>query len=170
MLVSAELLLHANMDASVTRTPCPLNTQQVSRMSLMFLFGLIGLFIGGLRGLVVGAALGFVVGIAMRKVVVKNLASVQEQFFESTFTVMGALSKADGVVSRDEISTAESIFARLNFSDDQRRLAMVAFSRDLYINHHASKAATADPRPAQASDAREVGRLHAEVYAIVSLR
>lgn len=98
-------------------------------MSLMFLFGLIGLLIGGLRGLVAGAVIGYVLGLTTRKVLTRNLASVQEQFFESTFMVMGALSKADGVVSRDEISAAESIFARLNLSDAQRRLAMAAFSR-----------------------------------------
>lgn len=98
-------------------------------MSLMFLFGLVGLLIGGLRGMVAGAALGYVIGLVMRKVVAKKLVAVQGQFFESTFTVMGALSKADGVVSRDEIATAESIFARLNLSDEQRRSAMAAFSR-----------------------------------------
>ncbi|MFL6620508.1 MAG: co-chaperone DjlA [Povalibacter sp.] len=98
-------------------------------MSLMFLFALIGLFIGGLRGLIMGAAIGYVIGLAMRKVVVTNLASVQEQFFESTFAVMGAMSKADGVVTRDEIATAESIFTRLNLSAGQRQAAMAAFSR-----------------------------------------
>lgn len=98
-------------------------------MSTMFLFGLIGLLIGGLRGMLAGAALGYVVGLVLHQIVVKKLGSVQAQFFESTFTVMGALSKADGVVSRDEISAAESIFARLNLSDEQRRSAMAAFSR-----------------------------------------
>ncbi|HEY6643737.1 co-chaperone DjlA [Povalibacter sp.] len=98
-------------------------------MSLMFVFGLIGLSIAGLRGMLIGAALGYVAGLVTHKVVVGNLASVQSQFLESTFTVMGALSKADGAVSRDEIAAAESVFAKLNLSDEQRRSAMAAFSR-----------------------------------------
>jgi DnaJ like chaperone protein len=129
VLASAGRHFHTNMAVSLTPPSLPLNLPWVSRMSLMFLFGLFGLFIGGLRGMVVGAAIGYVIGLATRKFVANNLASVQEQFFESTFTVMGALSKADGVVSRDEIATAESIFARLNLSDEQRGLAMAAFSR-----------------------------------------
>ncbi len=98
-------------------------------MSLMFLFGLIGLLVGGLRGLIMGAALGYVIGLVARTVVGGQLASVQGQFLESTFAVMGALCKADGVVSRDEIAIAESMFARLNLSAEQRRSAMAAFSR-----------------------------------------
>jgi DnaJ like chaperone protein len=98
-------------------------------MSLMFVFALLGLFIAGLRGMIVGAVIGYVIGLASRKVIVGNLASVQAQFFESTFAVMGALSKADGVVTRDEIATAESIFAKLNLSSEQRQSAMAAFSR-----------------------------------------
>src|SRR4051812_34407156 len=98
-------------------------------MSLLFVFGLIGFSVGGLRGLIVGAVLGYFVDLTMRKAVVGNLASIQTQFFESTFAVMGALSKADGVVTRDEIATAESVFAKLNLSAEQRQSAMAAFSR-----------------------------------------
>ncbi len=98
-------------------------------MSLTFLFGLIGFFIGGPGGMVAGALLGYVIGLATSRVVAGNLASVQEQFLESTFAVMGALCKADGEVTRDEIAIAESMFARLNLSDEQRRSAMAAFSR-----------------------------------------
>jgi len=98
-------------------------------MSLMFLFGLIGLLIGGLRGMLAGAALGYVIGLATRTIVSGNLASVQGQFLESTFAVMGALCKADGVVSRDEIAVAESMFAQLRLSDEQRQAAMAAFGR-----------------------------------------
>ena len=98
-------------------------------MSLMFDFALVGLFIGGVRGLLIGAAIGYVVELAMRKAAVGKLASIHEQFFESTFAVMGAFSKADGVVTGDEIAAAESIFARLNLSYEQRQAAMAAFTR-----------------------------------------
>jgi DnaJ like chaperone protein len=98
-------------------------------MSTIFLFALIGLLIGGFRGLLVGAVVGYVAGWALRNVIGKGLAMVQAQFLESTFAVMGALCKADGAVTRDEIAIAESMFARLHLTGEQRESAMAAFSR-----------------------------------------
>lgn len=98
-------------------------------MGLAFLLALIGLITGGFRGLVIGLVLGYVVNWAVRTFLLRKLGDVQKQFLESTFAVMGAVCKADGVVTRDEIATAESLFARLNLSADQREAAMAAFSR-----------------------------------------
>jgi DnaJ like chaperone protein len=98
-------------------------------MSAIFLFGLLGLFLGGFRGMVVGAAIGYAIGLATRSVLGNKLFQVQAQFLESTFAVMGALCKADGVVTRDEIATAENMFARLNLSEEQRTTARAAFGR-----------------------------------------
>src|SRR5690606_7070879 len=41
----------------------------------------------------------------------------------------GALCKADGVVTRDEIATAEAMFTRLQLSGEQRERAKAAFNR-----------------------------------------
>ena len=98
-------------------------------MSFVFILGLLGLLIGGLRGMVIGAALGYAAGWVMREVVGKRLAQVQSQFLETTFAVMGALCKVDGVVTRDEIATAEAMFARLQLSGEQREAARAAFNR-----------------------------------------
>jgi DnaJ like chaperone protein len=98
-------------------------------MSVIVLSALIGLFVAGVRGLLIGAALGYAANWVLQNVVRKRLALVQAQFLESTFAVMGALCKADGVVSRDEIQVAESLFARLNLSGEQRQSAMAAFGR-----------------------------------------
>jgi DnaJ like chaperone protein len=98
-------------------------------MSVTFLFALIGLFIAGFRGLVVGAAIGYAASFVLRNFVVARLAGVQSQFLESTFAVMGALCKADGVVSRDEIAIAEAMFTRLHLSGEQREIAKAAFNR-----------------------------------------
>ncbi len=98
-------------------------------MSATFLFGLIGLFIGGFRGMVIGAAIGYALGIGLKSMLGNKLFQVQSQFLESTFAVMGALCKADGVVSRDEIAIAESMFVRLNLSEQQRSTARAAFGR-----------------------------------------
>lgn len=98
-------------------------------MSVTILFALIGLFVGGVRGLIVGAALGYAVSWGMRNIVGNKLALVQAQFLDSTFAVMGALCKADGVVTRDEIAIAEAMFARLHLSGEQRESARAAFNR-----------------------------------------
>lgn len=98
-------------------------------MSPLFLFALIGFLFGGLRGLMVGVAMGFIASWVLRHVVVRKLVAVQAQFLDSTFAVMGALSKADGVVTRDEIATAEQMFTRLNLSGEQRAAAKAAFNR-----------------------------------------
>ena len=98
-------------------------------MPVIVLFALIGLFVAGIRGLLVGAAIGYGASWVLQNVLGKRLALVQAQFLDSTFAVMGALCKADGAVSRDEIRVAESMFARLNLSSEQRQSAMAAFSR-----------------------------------------
>jgi DnaJ like chaperone protein len=98
-------------------------------MPLSFLFALFGLFIGGFRGLLIGAAIGYAAGWVLRKFIRDRLIAVQAQFLESTFAVMGALCKADGVVTRDEIAVAESMFEKLHLSGEQRETAKAAFAR-----------------------------------------
>jgi len=98
-------------------------------MGFVFALGLLGLLFGGLRGLVVGALLGlgirWVLGTALRS----GLEQTQSSFLEVTFAVMGALSKADGVVTRDEIQAAQRVFDMLRLSDVQRTQARAAFNR-----------------------------------------
>ncbi|MDY6945432.1 MAG: co-chaperone DjlA [Pseudomonadota bacterium] len=98
-------------------------------MSVIVLFALVGLFVAGVRGLLIGAALGYGASWALQNALGKKLALLRAQFLESTFAVMGALAKADGTVSREEIRVAESMFARLNLSSGQRESAMAAFDR-----------------------------------------
>ena len=98
-------------------------------MPLTFLFGLIGLLVGGLRGLVWGLAIGYAAGWLLRYFLTKSLSVVQSQFLETTFAVMGAVCKADGVVTRDEIRATESLFERLHLGPEQRAVAMAAFAR-----------------------------------------
>ena len=92
-------------------------------MPIGFLLALIGLMAGGVRGLFIGFVIGYLATWILKTVLVKKLASVQTQFLESTFAVTGALCKADGVVTRDEIAIAESMFDRLHLSGQQREHA-----------------------------------------------
>lgn len=91
--------------------------------------GLIGYLIGRIPGMLVGAALGFWLGRVARQRLVGHGRAIQAQFLESTFAVMGALCKADGQVTRDEIRVAETLFDRLRLSGERREAAKAAFNR-----------------------------------------
>ena len=95
-------------------------------MPLILVVALIGL---GFRGMIVSLVLSYALSWLARKVVVQKLASIQEHFLETTFAVMGAVCKADGVVTRDEIAMAESFFVRLRLSPERKEQAKAAFAR-----------------------------------------
>ncbi|BES72373.1 co-chaperone DjlA [Marinobacter nanhaiticus D15-8W] len=99
-------------------------------MFLAIIFGgLIGYSFGRFPGLLIGAVAGYFLAKALTRKLRQGLFQVQSQFLESTFSVMGALCKADGVVTRDEIQVAETLFSRLRLSDAQRETAKAAFQR-----------------------------------------
>ncbi|WP_376691795.1 co-chaperone DjlA [Wenzhouxiangella sp. EGI_FJ10409] len=92
--------------------------------------GLVGLLAGGSGGLIAGALLGYGVGYLMTRVLLpRGLGAIQRQFLDSTFAVMGALCKADGQVTRDEIRVAEQYFGKLGLSSEQRQAARASFNR-----------------------------------------
>lgn len=98
-------------------------------MGLIFLGGFIGLLAGGPPGLLAGALLGYAAGVVLQKTVVGGLRVAQAQLLESTFSIMGALCKADAVVTRDEILAVEQVFKMLNVRGEQREDAKAAFNR-----------------------------------------
>ena len=97
-------------------------------MFLVVIGALLGALFGGFAGLLIGAALGYAAGAILRQSVVGGLQVVQSQLIDSTFSIMGALCKADSVVTREEINAVEQIFTMLRLQDDQRRQAKAAFS------------------------------------------
>jgi DnaJ like chaperone protein len=98
-------------------------------MPLIVLCALVGFWLAGFLGLVAGAAIGYALESSARSVRRGGLQGLQSQFLETTFAVMGALSKADGVVTRDEIRATEEVFERLQLSAEQRQAARAAFNR-----------------------------------------
>jgi DnaJ like chaperone protein len=84
---------------------------------------------GGPLGFVLGAVAGWFLSGYLKKQAVSGLAKVQSGFLDSMFAVMGALCKADGVVSKNEVKAAETVFAQLRLSDQQREMAIAAFNR-----------------------------------------
>lgn len=90
---------------------------------------LIGLLIGGFPGLLLGAAIGYGISHMLRRSVLGRVTTIRSQFVESTFAVMGAMCKADGLVTENEIRAAEQVFDRLHLRGEQREVAKAAFNR-----------------------------------------
>ena len=90
---------------------------------------LIGSFVGGWAGFFIGGIVGHYAGIALGRFVLGGLRVAQSQLFDSLFAIMGALCKADNVVTRDEINAVEQIFRMLNLKGEQRSQAKAAFTR-----------------------------------------
>lgn len=104
------------------------NTASVERM-LTVIGALAGATFGGFGGLVIGGILGYTATIILRRFIVGNLRVAQSRLLDSTFSIMGALCKADKVVTRDEIEAVERIFVMLNLHGEQRERAKAAFNR-----------------------------------------
>ena len=93
--------------------------------------GLIGFLALGPVGLLFGLAIGhaFDRGLwqALQAASPDNLARIQRQFFDTTFTLLGFVAKADGRVSEAEIAQAESLFIQLRLNPSQRQAAIARF-------------------------------------------
>jgi len=98
-------------------------------MQLIVIGAIIGALIGAVPGAIIGGLIGYAAGIALKRSVVGGLRNVQSQLIDSAFGVMGALCKADRVVTRDEIKAVERIFGMLNLHGEQREQAKAAFNR-----------------------------------------
>jgi DnaJ like chaperone protein len=98
-------------------------------MIFTFIGAMIGLATGGPIGLVAGGLIGYSLSWAFQSVVIGSLRIAQTELMETTFSVMGALCKADNVVTRDEIQMAEQAFDMLRLGGEQRDLAKAAFNK-----------------------------------------
>ena len=98
-------------------------------MIFVIIGGFIGLISGGFSGLIVGAAIGYAGAWVFKTTVVGTLRVAQTQLMDSTFSIMGALCKTDGVVSQAEIDVVKQIFTMLRLDDEQRKKARAAFNR-----------------------------------------
>ena len=101
-----------------------------------------GKLFGGAFGFMLGGPLGAVLGAALGHNFDKGMASlpgdegfepgdrerVQMAFFTATFSVMGAVAKADGKVSRDEIALAEAVMDKMDLTAEMRKTAIRLFN------------------------------------------
>jgi DnaJ like chaperone protein len=98
-------------------------------MGFVIGMALLGLLFGKLPGLVFGALLGLGIRAVLIAQLRGGLQQTQSSFLDVTFAVMGALSKADGVVTRDEIQAVQQVFAMLRLNEQQQEQAKQAFNR-----------------------------------------
>jgi DnaJ like chaperone protein len=105
--------------------------------------GAFGFAVGGPLGAVLGAALGhsFDKGVSIAGMALPSGSQgidadpesegsqerVQASFFTATFSVMGHIAKADGIVTRDEIQLAEAIIQQMNLTPQQASVARSLF-------------------------------------------
>jgi len=97
-------------------------------MFFIFIAAFIGLLIAGPLGFLVGGLVGYAAHIALRRSILGGLRVVQSELIDSTFSIMGALCKADNVVTPDEINAVEQTFRMLHLQDEQKRQARAAFN------------------------------------------
>lgn len=96
---------------------------------LTIIGALLGAFSGGFVGLVIGGLIGYAGSYALGRFVIGGLQVAQSQLVDSTFSIMGALCKADQVVTRDEINAVEQILTLLKLQGESRERAKAAFNR-----------------------------------------
>ena len=117
---------------------------------------LLGFFAGGLFGAMVGGFVGHLfdrgLSQSMRFDFGGERERLQKLFFETTFSIMGHVAKADGRVSEAEIASAEALMTRLQFNADQRTQAITCFKQ--------GAAADFQLEPLIARFVREGGRSH----------
>lgn len=103
----------------------------------MFFGKIIGFLIGLAAGGPIGAIIGLFVGHlfdrgyaqAGLRASPEQLQSVQSCFFETTFTLLGHLAKADGRISEEEIAQTESLMAQMGLQSEHRKQAIAFFKQ-----------------------------------------
>ena len=96
---------------------------------LIFIGALLGALSGGFAGFIIGGLLGYAASFAFRQFLVGSLQVAQSQLLDSTFSIMGALCKADNVVTRDEINAVEQIMNMFKLQAEGKAQARAAFNR-----------------------------------------
>ena len=108
----------------------------------VFLGKILGTLIGFSALGAIGAFVGFFVGHlfdsgllrAIRMTGPDGLHELQQEYFDTTFVMLGYIAKADGRVSETEIAQAEAMFTQLRLTPTQREAAIRRFKRGAEAN------------------------------------
>ena len=90
--------------------------------------GFIGKLLGFFIGWKIGGLFGGIAGVFVGHLADKKLTR-QELFMQTTFAVLGHLSKSKGRGTEHDIQMANSLMSHLQLDDASRRLAQAAFNR-----------------------------------------
>lgn len=103
--------------------------------------GAFGYLMGGVIGALLGAALGhkFDKGLSSTEQDAESLrpdqqSRIQLAFFTATFSVLGAVAKADGRINPEEIAMAERVMAEMDLTPEKRHLAIDLFNQGKAAN------------------------------------
>ena len=86
-------------------------------------------FIGAIIGFYIGSYFDRGLGSFSRPLSSAEQARVGACYFETTFTLLGYLAKADGRISEEEIAQAENLMARMGLTNEHRQQAIGLFKR-----------------------------------------
>ena len=86
-------------------------------------------FIGAIIGFYIGNYFDRGLGSFSRPLSSDEQARVGACYFETTFTLLGYLAKADGRISEEEIAQAENLMARMGLTNDHRQQAIGLFKK-----------------------------------------
>lgn len=95
---------------------------------LVIVAAAVGFLFGRWLGLLVGLVAGLWLSAWLRRLALGGVAG-RRRFLDALFAVMGALCKADGRVSEQEIRATESLFQRFGLDAAERERAREAFRR-----------------------------------------
>ena len=91
-------------------------------------------FILALIGFFVGAAFDRSLSLGTGAINPFSAAARQQSFLRTLFTLMGALAKSDGHISRDEINQVEHFMAQMGMTADHRQQAIAYFKEGAALN------------------------------------
>ena len=107
-----------------------------------------GKVLGGSFGFMMGGPLGAILGTVLGHRFDKGIEGIKQQipwhsgdqervqtaFFTATFSVMGHIAKADGVVSKEEIALAQQLMAQMQLTAEQKKTAIKLFNEGKSAN------------------------------------
>ena len=103
----------------------------MTRITGKVIAGLIGFLAFGPAGLLFGLILGHAFDQGLWRALQLSgpdaVHIMRSQFFETTFTLLGFIAKADGRVSEAEVAQTETLFAQMRLSSSQRLKAIEHF-------------------------------------------